>query len=412
MMNVRGGVLLAFWFVLCAGCAAGEAANRWRGEVRDSAGLRIVENQDVGMWASGEAWRVQPGLSIGSGAGEEDDLVAVPDLAIDSRGRVLVVDVIARQVRVFDASGAFAGAIGREGEGPGEFSGFVNSIIIGAGDSVMVPDWGQARMSVFTADGQFVRQMSALPGVETLRWKTLEAGGFMLRGVTIGRDDEGFFTTYDALYRADAELSAIDTLIEFDYPRSPLGGPGVPVAPLIVNAAFWAQLDDGRIAWSSLDRSEILIHDSAGAPNAILRHDAWRRPPLTQEHESIMKERFREKFRVLGVNPDIVDNLDLRYEETLPAITALQSGPENTLWVQRMGDVSSIDPMVINTNDRTDGLGGTTWDVFDGELRFLGSIELPPRFRIVRFTEGSMWGVRKDENDVELVERLDLIRPD
>lgn len=412
MMTVRGSFLLAGWFMLCVGCAAGEASNRWEGEVRDSAGMRIVENPAVGMWASGEEWRVRPALSIGGGPGEEDDLVAVPDLAIDSRGRALVVDVIARQVRVFDGSGAFAGAIGREGEGPGEFSGFVNSIVIGAGDSVLVPDWGQARMSVFTPDGRFVRQMSALPGVETLRWKMLGDGGFMLRGVNIGRDDEGFFTTHDALYRADAQLSEIDTLIEFDYPHSPLGGPGVPVAPLIVNAAFWAQLDDGRIAWSSLDRSEILIHDSAGVPHAILRHRAWRRTPLTQEHQSIMKERFREKFRVLGVNPNIVDNLDLRYDETLPAVTAIQAGPQNTLWVQRMGDVSSIDPMVINTNDRTDGLGGTTWDIFDGELRFLGSIELPPRFRIVRFTQGSIWGVRKDENDMELVERLDLIRPD
>jgi hypothetical protein len=402
--------MVALVSLLVIGCGAGGAESSWDGEVRDSAGLRIVENGERGLWSEDDLWTLRPGLSIGGGPGEDDDLVAVADVDLDSRGRVLALDIVARQVRIFDADGEFAGTIGRSGEGPGEFSRFLTSLMVVSGDTVIVPDWAQARVSLFAPGGGFARQMSALPRVETQGWKRMADGGFLLRGVTIGRDAENLYTTYDALYRTNADLTVIDTLIEFDYPRSNLGGNGPPIAPLIVNAAFWTRLDDGRIAWSSLDRAHVMIHDASGSPIGILRHAAWTREPLTETHRSILKERFREKFRLMGASPDVVDNIDLRYEETLPALAALQAGPDETLWVQRMGDVAAIDPMVINTNDRTDGMGGRSWDVFDAGLRYLGSVELPARFRILRFRGDTIWGVRKDEFDVELVEWLELIR--
>lgn len=230
--------------------------------------------------------------------------------------------------------------------------------------------------------------------------------------MTIGRDENNRYTTHDALYRTNAGITVVDTLIEFDYPRSDLGGPGLLRAPLIVNAAFWTRLEDCRIAWSTLDRAEVYVHDAEGMRRSILRYAAWVREPLTEDNRNTMKQRFRDKFRLLGANPEVIDNLDLLYEETLPALTALQAGPANTLWVQRMGGVEAIDPMVINTNDRTDGLGGDAWDVFDAELRFLGTVRLPPRFRIFHMTADAVWGVRKDADDVELVERLDLDRRD
>jgi hypothetical protein len=71
----------------CGGVSA--TADRWDAEVRDSAGLRIVENGARGLWAEGSEWTVRPALSVGGEPGETDDLVAVADLAIDSRGRVL-----------------------------------------------------------------------------------------------------------------------------------------------------------------------------------------------------------------------------------------------------------------------------------------------------------------------------------
>jgi hypothetical protein len=100
---MRKLLVLAF---ACLSCGTDESGGRWDGEERDSAGLRIVENGARGVWSEGSGWSVRPSLSIGGGPGEDDDLVAAAGLATDSRGRVLMLDVVARQVRVFDSSGA------------------------------------------------------------------------------------------------------------------------------------------------------------------------------------------------------------------------------------------------------------------------------------------------------------------
>ena len=174
MVSVSTGSMRSFVVTACvvsASCGGVSAtADRWDGEVRDSAGLRIVENGARGLWTEGSEWAVRPALSLGGGPGEADDLVAVADLAIDSRGRVLVLDIVARQVRVFDERGEFAGTIGRSGEGPGEFSRFMTSLMVDPADSVIVPDWGQARVSIFAPDGTFARQFSALSRVEGHGW--------------------------------------------------------------------------------------------------------------------------------------------------------------------------------------------------------------------------------------------------
>jgi hypothetical protein len=44
----------------------------------------------------------------------------ITGLAMDSLGRIFVVDALANEVRVFTAAGEYAFAIGREGAGPGE----------------------------------------------------------------------------------------------------------------------------------------------------------------------------------------------------------------------------------------------------------------------------------------------------
>ncbi len=113
---------------------------------------------------------------------------------------------------------------------------------------------------------------------------------------------------------------------------------------------------------------------------------------------------------MLGGDAATADQLQLVYEDALPAVTALHAGPGSTLRVHRMGDVEVIDAMSVNAEDAGAGPGGPLWDVLDAQGRLLGTIALPARRRIQRITEDAVHGVRADTLDIQRAERLRLIR--
>ncbi len=101
-------------------------------------------------------------LSIGSLNGDKDAFGSVISIALDGRGRVLVVDQAARHFKVFDASGNYIATVGRKGEGPGEFAS-PWQIAVGPGDSVFVWDAGRAHISVFSSEYDWVRDIRVSP---------------------------------------------------------------------------------------------------------------------------------------------------------------------------------------------------------------------------------------------------------
>jgi hypothetical protein len=355
---------------------------------------------------------VRPALSIGQSEGDSAYLFSrVTDVAVDGRGRILVLDQQTRDVRAFDPAGAFLYRMGRAGQGPGELGPFANAVLVGAADTVFVPDYAQRRINVFDPAGVFVRDLPIQPTPGGRSWELLADGRFLFRGLTIGRDSANRFYTWDALFTAAPPDPHLDTLVVFDYPRSPLGAPGAPQVPLIINAVIWTRLADGRIAWSSLDRSQILVHAPTGEVQSVVRHSAWRPRPVTQADKAALRAMMRTKLTLLGGDASALDRLEVIEPEFLPAFTALRAGPGGTLWVQLTRDVASIDPMALNAQDRTAWLGGPTWHVLDAEGRFLGEVTLPPRTAVLRIKENAIYGVQKDEQDVEHVVRLDLEKP-
>ena len=177
-----------------------------------------------------------------------------------------------------------------------------------------------------------------------------------------------------------------------------------------MNSPFWARLDDGSLVWSALDQQQVFVHDAAGGLIGAIDHAGWERRPTTPDDHATMVELLREKLERLGGDAAAADGPTVESPELLPAITGIHAGPENTILVQRMGDVASIDPMSVNANDRIDGLGGPQWDVFDVQGELLGHVRLPDRFRIRRIVGEAVYGVAKDDMDRETVTRFRLVR--
>ncbi len=125
--------------------------------VRDSAGIRIVENTTP-LWQPGQEWRLspEPVVDIGSvSAGEEYELFQVWSAVRLSNGSIAVVNGSSQELRFYDADGRFVRVAGRRGGGPGEFQN-VRWMHRMPGDSLITYDFGHRRFAVFDSSGTFV----------------------------------------------------------------------------------------------------------------------------------------------------------------------------------------------------------------------------------------------------------------
>lgn len=125
--------------------------------------------------------------------GSEGDAVLMerlPVVTTDSRGTIYAapIDVSGHNVLVFNADGSQRGALGRQGDGPGEYRRVI-SIAIGPGDSIYVVHDG-GRVSVFSPTGAPVRSMQTT--VYGLRDIAAYANGTMLiSGQSLSPIDSG-----------------------------------------------------------------------------------------------------------------------------------------------------------------------------------------------------------------------------
>ena len=376
--------------------------------VIDSAGVQLVTNHEVGEgWRNTPRWTVTQDLVIGADStNEQEQFGRIGDLAVAPNGDIAVIDQLNGVARVFDRDGRFRQSVGRSGRGPGELSRSANGIYF-LGDSLLVLDPGEQRMTVFAPDGTVDTVIALPPGPRGQAWVRLDHGDFLMRGLTIARVD-GRFAFWDALLRVRADGASADTLFEFDYAKTDMGGPGALKIPLLVNSPTWARLTDGRIAWTALDRDFVQIRDSTGRVVARIRHTAWQRREVTPGDRASMVEMLRVKLRSIGGDASFADSPQVEAPPHFPAITAVRAGPRGTIWVQQMGPVESIDPMALNAPDRADFLGGSTWHVLDSSGAFMGAIDLPRRFRIFRMAEDAVYGAARDDDGVERILRLGL----
>jgi hypothetical protein len=88
-------------------------------------GTRLVRNTSAGAWAleRAEPWRVEEDLRIGQLQGEPQYTFASIGLVQPTAdGSIWVFETSVPELRLFDRDGRFVRAVGRRGQGPGEFS--------------------------------------------------------------------------------------------------------------------------------------------------------------------------------------------------------------------------------------------------------------------------------------------------
>ena len=310
-------------------------------EVVDSAGVRIVA-QVINEPARSCSLSASPRFSAGEGNAMRSELIGVTDaLQLDDR-RVAIAARGTAEVRLYDSSGKFLGAFGRQGDGPGEFHN-VSRIWPLSRDTIAVADYRPWRLQVFTTDGQFHRAIVPEPrDVRTPRVAEVLRQGLLIRGYPCCLLREpGFHEQHLPLTRHDATGAFIDTLGQFPFGEWGQLETGVQqnswVLPLFESLTSVTAFDR-TIVVGVQSRDELLYFGHDGRLRQIVR---WRLPGGASARA--VEERDIDAYRrsrIAAVRPgnqwaieeDISPARPVRRQ--FPAFTGLWASEDGAVWVQ------------------------------------------------------------------------------
>jgi len=100
---------------------------------------------------------------------------------------------------------------------------------------------------------------------------------------------------------------------------------------------------------------------------------------------------------------------NVHFTEYLPPLETIVAGPAGTTWVQHVQAPSDLPDKEYDPLDATMDEGSPDWSVFDREGRYLGVVRMPDRFKPMVFRGDKIYGVWRDDLDVQYVLRLGIL---
>lgn len=385
-------------FAVTVGCDEGRRAESTSALIRDSAGVRIVETSRPQSGTS--AWEVDsvPSVRIGTAEGDEhEQLFRVYSALTTANGRIFISTAGAHEVRVFSRDGEFLYSFGRQGHGPGEFGEFSTMRMYRiAEDSLAITDGSNARLNVFTTDGEFVRTISLRPsnrfGRPGVFGRFSDGAWYAVAAVGSGalRGEPGERIDMERAYLAippDGEPEVLAVLPARPRVVNELGGvkhfPFVPLTPDASGAAAASSLliSDGRAAEvrriaGSAKLVGIYRWSLPGRPVDAI----WDRFRGRYLDEIVDENRRRRYVRFL--------ERDLPIPDTLPAIRSLAVDAAGHTWVERF---------------RLPWEETARFDVLSSDGQWLTTVELPARLGVLEIGRDHVLAREVDDLGIERV---------
>jgi hypothetical protein len=140
MKNLSGIIKLSL--VLCL--AAAFVVPALGQKIETVNGVRIVHNRGEGIWAKSPRIALEKIRAIGDIEAESEEVAFyMPlDMSLDAEGNLYVLDTGNHRIQKFSPEGVYLATIGRQGQGPGEFT-FPGSLDVdGAGGLIVASPYG------------------------------------------------------------------------------------------------------------------------------------------------------------------------------------------------------------------------------------------------------------------------------
>jgi hypothetical protein len=358
---------------------------------------------------SGSEWgtaRLVEELRIGVVEGSEHEMFGqVGALAVLLGGEVLVYDAQATAIRRFDAGGAYLGAIGGAGSGPGEYTNVTGLAVLDDG-RIVANDFGNGRFNVYAWDGNLLDTWLVQPAIAVRRPVPVDGrGGVFLHDLRAGDH---------VLIRITGSGSPQDT-IPIPYPDYQSPGLEVRVGTISIGARIpftaersWAVTSDGEVVATIGNRYAVDVHLADGTVRRITK--AFDPVPVSAEERAAEEERVTRSFQreIPGWRwdgPGIPANK--------PPISSVRSGSDRTIWVTTAQPGTALPEEERTQDARTFVVEPLVFDVFRTDGRFLGQVAAPPGFQIQPhpvFGPEHVWAVVHGDHDVQFVARYRIER--
>lgn len=388
---------LALFLIPLAACAD-HTPSAGAPTVRDSAGIRIVENTGPN-WRPGQEWGLsaEPVLEIGGGDSEEDQLFGVRGAYRLGDGRIVIANGGTREIRFYAPDGEFLSASGGEGQGPGEFE-WLEGVWRLRGDSLVAKDqYYKPQLSIFDPNGVFVRtvRLDALLGVIGV----FDDGSILAQGSPRMAGELAGFQRYDApLYHIPPEGEPSSHIGDFRGSEiyQVVSGNSVSVYEPFFARSTQYLAAGGSVYVAANDSYEYRLHKPDGTLRTIVRRNVT---PLPVRREDVARHREAK----LAPAPDA--NRRRRWEEvfrempvpnTMPAYAEIHVDDLLNVWVLEY---------------QRPGSDEVRWTVFDSAGAMLGEVQGHPGVTPYHIGPAHMVGLWREDLDVEHVRVYEITKP-
>ncbi|MFQ5679484.1 MAG: 6-bladed beta-propeller [Gemmatimonadota bacterium] len=408
--GARRGALLVAGTVSVVGlwtaCGGDASPGAWAGEVRDSAGVELVLNPARGVWTDADRWRVTEELRIGEAGGDPAyQFGQIAGIGVVSDGRIFVLDQQAQNVRVFSEDGIHLSTLGGPGSGPGQLALGAGPLLVARGDTLLVPDLQNRRVTRFAPDGTFAGSfvMDLREGIPA-RWEDRPSGRIAEQVRPLDLPNLPAADSMDSILEREPDGSIRDTLFRMRSGGTFSFAGGAPEFHFFVAEPLWALYGETGLLFGVNDGYRVEVHGVPGRVDRIFVMP-FERTALTEEDREVFLGALERAWKEAGVPPPALENLvaGVDFAPTFPAYFQFLAGPAGTIWVQRLQAPAQLTEEERDNFNPLLGLGAREWDVFDPEGRYLGVVAMPTRFQPLRFREDRVYGIWRDELDVQYV---------
>ncbi|MDE2874399.1 MAG: M56 family metallopeptidase [Gemmatimonadota bacterium] len=365
--------------------------------IQDSAGIRIVEYAGMPDAAAPFRFAAEPRYRHGAGPGDHSFRRIHPG-SLFPDGSAVVSDIGRQELVALGPDGRSHEVLAGPGKGTGDVD-YVGATFALGPDRFLAVDMFLDRLTIFA--GGSVERTVDFRQADGLHVLGIGAAGQLL--MTTGAFWPGFEEEWlpGHMARFDMETGALDTVASYDYVSRP--PPGLRWNP--IGAVGRVAVAAGQFVYARSDRPQVAWHRPDGTVTQIVRWQA-EPAPLTEEMLEGIEPGLRAGNQLANPGAAAAD-IDRMTNEDMATYRAVIGG-SMPLFTIPFGDSEG---RVWLPSYRPGNLteGTPQYTVISGDGKWLGTVQAPPRFRLLDVGGELVLGVQMDENDVENVVVYELV---